>query len=618
MGASVFTEAERRAWSPLERLTPSQWTERNRILPTSVAAEAGALRLARTPYITGILDAISEQTVEEIVCLKATQIGWSTATESLIGYWIDNDPGPILVVLDSEKTAKEVMCERIEPLIANTPSLQARLSPHAHDQTSIGAKFDSCNLYMAWAGSAGTLARRAIRYLICDEADKYPSNAGRESDPISLASERTSTYGYRRKVLIGSTPTLRSGNVWRAWESSGDRRRYHVPCPHCGSFQPLVFGQIKWPQLSIPDRAIAADTIEQQALAHYECCSCATPIKEHHKPKMLARGCWLSEGQAVDASGSVSGKRPRAKRVGFWINAIYSPWRSFSAIAAEFMRSQSDPTRLQNFRNSWLAEPWEEVIKTSTVEDFRKLLPGAPRAGIVPSWAVFILASADVQGDRLYWIVRAWGAEYKSQLITYGLAANFDDLRKQVLSAQFSLENGGTSRVHALFIDSGYRTDEVYQFAKSDERIKPLKGDNDTQPMLVSQSTAGKEWGVTLYKLNTQLLKDRLSVLRSESSRWLLNDSVSEEYLQHLASEQKQIVNGKERWQTKSDGLRNDYFDCEVYNVAGAEIARVDLLKPIEVMIEAPHAPTQREESVAPSRNTKSSYLGNTSGWLDR
>jgi phage terminase large subunit GpA-like protein len=606
----VFTESEKRAWFPPERLTPSEWTEKHRTLPATVAAEAGALRLARTPYIAGILDAIKEPGVEEIVCLKSTQIAWSTAIESLIGYFVDSDPGPILLVLDSEKTAKEVMEERLRPLIENTPAVSRHLSSYGHDQTLVSVKFDSCPLYMGWAGSPGTLARRAIRYLLCDEVDKYPSNAGREADPVSLASERTQTYGYRRKILLGSTPTVRTGTIWRAWEAAGDKRRYHVPCPHCGEYQFLVFGQIKYPALSISDKNLYADAIEQQALAHYECSACRTPIKEAQRPRMLAKGVWLSEGQSIDREGKIAGKRPRAKRVGFWINSLYSPWRSFSAIAAEHRRSLNDPGRLQNFRNSWLAEVWEEVVKSASVEDYRRLLDGAPKAGIVPSWASYLIASADVQKDRFYWIVRAWGAGYRSQLISHGLAFTFDELRRLALDSQFALATGQTARPQALFIDAGYRTDEVYQFAQSDDRIKPVKGANDAQSMLVKYSPEAQKWGIALFMLNTQLLKDRLSVLRNETGRWMLNDKVDDEYLQHLASEHKTLVKGQEKWDTKSVGAANHYLDCEVYQIAGAEISRVDLLQS-----EAPSAPPTTMPPTV-DRPRVGAWLGNTNGWL--
>jgi phage terminase large subunit GpA-like protein len=153
-------------------------------------------------------------------------------------------------------------------------------------------------------------------------------------------------------------------------------------------------------------------------------------------------------------------------------------------------------------------------------------------------------------------------------------------------------------------------------------------GDNDSQIMPVKASPAGNAYGITLYTLNTQLLKDRLAIFQQDKERWSLNDSVEEAYLQHLAAEQKQIVNGKARWEPKSAGTPNHYFDCEVYQLAAAEILRVDLLQAPAPVEHKPLTPTK--SSVTPAteieelrfreanRQKSNSYLGNTSQWLSR
>lgn len=572
MGA-ILTEAESVALRPLEKLTSSQWAEKFRVLPDKTNAESGPLNLNRTPYTRGISDCAHEPGVEEIVFVKPTQVGGSTTVETFIGYAIDRDPGPMLHVLPNEEAARKVVKQRIRPLITTEP-LKSHLSGESHDNTLVSIEFDTCPYFIAWAGSPAALASSAIRYVIFDEVDKYPRSTGKEADPISLGMERTRTFGYRRKVFIISTPTVRSGAIWRAWEAAGDKRRFHCPCPHCGKFQFLVFGQIKWPKQPNLSHIAAADAIEQQGLATYECIHCRQAILNSDRLKMIARGVWLSETQTIDHRGVISGERPRAKRVGFWINAIYSPWLSFSNVAAEFLRSLADPLKMQNFKNSWLAEVFEDVVKTSSVDDFRKLLVGAPKAMIVPRWAEYLVASADVQADRIYFAVRAWGGGYRSRLITYGIASTFAELRQRTLETPFQVEGGESGFPHLLTIDARHRTVEVYEFATTHERIRAVMGGNDEKKMLVTRSTAGDKWGISLHLLNTQLLKDRLSILRG-SKRWELNDAVEEDYLTQLASEHKILVAGVEMWVPKTKGQPNHRLDVEVYSLAGAEILEV-------------------------------------------
>jgi len=646
----VFSDAERMAWAKPRKLRPSEWAEKNRVIPSANAAEPGRLRLSRTPYIRGVMDATDEPGIEEVIFVAGTQVGKSTCTESLIGKWVDDDPGPIMLVLDTEKSAGEVTEERIRPLVAAEP-LASHLSEKPKDNKLNSIKFDTCMLYLAWARSPGSLARRAVRRVIFDEVDKFPTASAREADPISLGIERTATYGYRRTVFMASTPTVRTGLIWRAMEAAGDRRRFWVPCPHCGEYQVLSFAQVKFPPCGEPsggvssasfDRNLHADRIETQGLAHYECAHCRKAIVESQRLAMVVRGVWLSDGhQTIDTNGVIQGKSPRAKRVAFWLSgsSLYSPWRTFSAVAAAFLRSLGDPGKLQNFRNAWLAEVFEETIKSHSVKEFRELLVDAPRPMLVPRWAEYIIAAADVQKDRIYWNVRAWGADYFSKLITYGIALSFEELARATLGTQFPLETpaASTSQAHLLVCDTRYRRDEVYQLAKTDQRIRPVMGGNDKQAMLVKFSAAGRQWGIPLYLLNTQLLKDRLSVLRSDGgaaggsrglgARWQLNSAVEEQYLQHLAAEHKVLIKGEWVWMPKTAGAANHWGDCEVYQVAGAEIARVDLLTSTHPETTVDAAVMQNAATAASTPGAMSdrrderprgNWLGKTKGWLDK
>ena len=71
-------------------------------------------------------------------------------------------------------------------------------------------QFDGMYLALSGANSPASLSSRPIRFLLLDEVDKYPANAGKEADPISLARERTKTFS-NKKIAMVSTPTLTDG-----------------------------------------------------------------------------------------------------------------------------------------------------------------------------------------------------------------------------------------------------------------------------------------------------------------------------------------------------------------------------------------------------------------------
>lgn len=563
--------AWRGAWSPPEKLLPSQWAERHRVLPAGVSAEPGRWSNNRTPYAVGIMDAVTEPGVEMITVCSGTQVGKSELLRNLLAYWIDVDPGPCLIVMPDEKSAKETIEERIKPMLYASPRLRRHVSERSWDTKQSSIKLDTMSIYVGWAGSPQSLASRPCRYVLFDEVDKYPAFSGSEADPISLGIERTTTYGHRRRVLMVSTPTTREGAVWKSMEAAGDLRHYEVPCPHCGKAQRLTWPQVRWPKADEGDKFKIADAIESGRLAWYECVECKEQIHDQHKPKMLDAGVWRGSGRPT-------------KHIAFHLSGIYSPWRSFSQIAAEFIRCKGDPARTMNFRNSWLAEPFEEVatkVRPSAVRE-KAQAKGCPKPRHVPAWAAVLLATADTQKDHFYWTIRAWGAGLRSQLIHMGIAYTFDELARETLLTPIPGDRGMVTPT-ALLIDSGgNRTDEVYEFAAKDpERIIPTKG--SAMPLKAPWHTfkVGTV-GILARMVDPGFYKDTLSRLINDPDpqRWMPHDAVLEDYCLQMASEHKifDAKSGRLMWTTVTTSAANHWWDCEVLQCAGADMAGVAAL----------------------------------------
>ncbi|NIP84521.1 MAG: hypothetical protein GTO03_02770, partial [Planctomycetales bacterium] len=161
------------------------------------------------------------------------------------------------------------------------------------------------------------------------------------------------------RIVAVSTPSVPEAAAWQAWLQS-DRRHYHVPCPHCGTYQVLRFDRIKWPPDAGPDEILAGD------LATYQCAECGETIAEQQRFWMIRRGVWIPETQKpaeklplddreiVTAAGrmrnrwrpALAGQAPVTRQRGYRVWSVHSPWRSFSAIAARFLRSREDPEQM--------------------------------------------------------------------------------------------------------------------------------------------------------------------------------------------------------------------------------------------------------------------------------
>lgn len=589
MTLALEIESDRKQACKLpDKLTPSKWAAQKRILSSKAgSAEPGPWNPDRTPYAVEPMDAICEP-IEQLVLMWCTQVGKSTLIENIIGYWVEEDPGPTLMVMPTESSVKETLEERIKPLIESTLADHAR--PDRVLQT--GIEFDTMRVHFGWSGSPNSLARRPCRNVVFDEVDKFVPFAGREADPISLGEQRVTTYLHRARIVKVGTPTTREGNICRAWDLCGDKRRYYVPCSHCGVFQLLAFQQIRWPKFEGLDKPQLADKIIREDLAHYECSSCHQAIKYWHKPKMLRAGKWLSENQTIDVDGTIHGERPQAKRVGYHLSALYSPWLNWSKIAAQFILADGDPGATMNFRNSWLAEPFEVQVskrEPSVIREKSEHARTLGRAGekfVVPSWSVIVLATCDVQKDHCIWDVSTWGYELKSKRIAIGISATLDEVYRNVFSPDvpFVSEQGGVVHVANLIVDSGFRKDEVTEFARRDPiRVHIAKG-LSTYFGPIAEQKIEKASGVVVWNINTMQSKDTLDRLigDDDTDRWQVYPGIGDEFCLQMASEHK-VLNPQTRqleWKTKTSGAANHRWDCEAMATAVATAMGAAMPKP--------------------------------------
>ena len=87
-----------RAWRPPPILTVSQWADQTRRLSPEASAEPGRWYTARAEYMRGVMDAVSDPTVRQVVVMSAAQVGKTEVLLNMIGFQFDQDPAPILVV----------------------------------------------------------------------------------------------------------------------------------------------------------------------------------------------------------------------------------------------------------------------------------------------------------------------------------------------------------------------------------------------------------------------------------------------------------------------------------------------------------------------------------------
>lgn len=591
---------------PPEDMSVSEWAEKYRILDARSSDSPGPWRNDKTPYLVGIMDEMCNFETEETVFVKPTQVGGTEALLNMMGWVIQQDPSPAMIVYPSDELGGSIVTNRIQPMIEASEPLRERYKGNESSKGEL--QFDGMYITTVGSNSPSQLASRPIRFLFLDEVDKFPGASKKEADPISLARERTKTFR-NRKIYMTSTPTLKTGHIWEALERADQVRHYFVPCPHCGEYIELKFKQLKFPPddsgMSYEDRA---------EFAFYVCQECGAVITDQHKPNMLRYGEWRTIEEKT--------KFPRS--VAFWINTLYSPFVRFSEIAREFLKSKDDPEAFQNFTNSWLAEPWEDTkLKTNadTVLERQTDLPEFT----VPAWAKLLTAGVDVQETSIYWTIRAWGKYLTSQNIAHGQALSFQDVTR-IMNLQYIREAAdGTPEepmvVALALIDSGDNTDAVYDFcADNSEWALPSKGASHPMETHFRVSHVNrvdsKAYGMSLVIIDTGKYKDMIAgrMLKKNGAgngSWMVYQGCDLEYAEQVTSEHK--VNERsgqrvtQKWVLKKSHADNHFLDCEVYAMAAADMLGARTFHLSEIKVEPrKEAPPTPEES----------WIGRSEGWL--
>lgn len=557
---------------PPPQLTVSEWADQFRRLSSVASAEPGPWRTDRAPYQREILDSVSDPEVEEVVVMSSAQVGKTEIINNAVGFFIDLDPAPILVVQPTLEMAEAWSKDRLSPMLAESPSLARKIPPtktRSSDNTIRHKAFPGGHITVSGANSPASLASRPIRVVVQDEIDRFPASAGSEGDPCFLADKRTNTFWNRVKLKV-STPTVKGlSRIAKAYDES-DQRQFYVPCPHCGHYQTLRWANVRW-ENSDPETAVFVCSDRESEEEGAPDRGCGAVIEEGDKADMLAAGEWRA-------------RYPKRRIRGYHLNSLYSPWRRWSEVVAEFLRSKDVPELLQVFVNTELGETWEEGGERLDAD----ALIARPRwssEAQVPMGVGMLTAGVDVQGDRLELLVLGWGAGQQQWTIAHDRILG-DPAKDEVwrdldalLFARYRHESGVDLRISAACIDSGgHHTEQVYRFVRPRQRrrIYAIKGmDGEGRPLVSRPKRIRGTRKVTPLTVGTVTAKDliysRLQIRQPGPGYIAFGEDLDEEFFQQLTAERaitKWSHGRPRRAYVKDPSLRNEALDLFVYAYA--------------------------------------------------
>ena len=580
-GAATYWEGFAEGLKPDPVLTVSEWADSHRFLSQRASAEPGRWDTSRTPYLREVMDRLSSSDpTTRVVFMKGAQIGGTEAGNNWIAYQIDCSPGPFLSVAPTLDMAKRNSRTRMDPMIEECPRLRNKVrDPKARDSgnSMLQKLYPGGVLVLAGANSASGLRSMPAKFLFADELDAWPENLDGEGSALDLAEARTRTFS-RRKVFIVSTPTIANRSAIEREFLAGSMRFYHVPCVHCGAFQKLRWQQLKW----VDDDP---DTVR------YVCEHCGGHMQEHHKPRMLEAGQWIAEND--ESNGTES----------YHLSTLYSPlgWYSWKECVQSYLRARKSENAMKVFTNTILGEVWNEAGEAPEWEDLYNRRENYP-IGQVPEAGCVLVMGVDVQQDYLAYEVVAYAPTLESWSIDHGNIpgdtaddAVWQELTKQV-GATYKTEDGYRMAIRMCAVDTGYRTQEVYRWVKSQPptRVIAIKG-RDNQAVIVGQpSTAEIGQKGRKIKSGLKIWPIGVSVAKSELYGWLRRKArtdadelphgwchfpqYDQEYFKQLTAETltQKTVRGYPKYVWEKTRDRNEMLDVRCYARACAQMLGCD------------------------------------------
>ena len=169
---------------PPEDITVSEWAEKSRMLDSTTSAIPGLWSNKTTPYLIGIMDEFNNYLTEEIIFCKPTQVGGTEAMLNMIGYIVEQNPSPTMIVYPTDKIAQWTSRNRVQKMVKLAPELDKKYDDNSE---LLELQFDGMFISLVGSNSPSGLASKPIKYLFLDEVDKYPGASKKEADPIKLS-----------------------------------------------------------------------------------------------------------------------------------------------------------------------------------------------------------------------------------------------------------------------------------------------------------------------------------------------------------------------------------------------------------------------------------------------
>lgn len=365
---------------------PSDWTEKNIILPDSTTRYPGPFKYRLTPYCREIVNlAHADSPVRYVAVMKSSQCGVTAGVViPIICYTIDQDPDPILFTAADKIMAGRTIKERLDPILWAS-KLDHRIRPNAIKKqnrrtgdTEFSKEYAGGTLTAAGTSNPDTFRFYSAKKVLADDFDTAPLEVGKEGDITKLMQNRQKMYGDSALTFYISTPTItQTSQIYKQY-IRGTMKKWHWACPDCGEYFPVEF------RVEMPDGTFAGimyelddekELIPESIYYRTQCCG-KGKLYYKDKHQLNSTGCFIA-----------TNPKPEKFFESYSLNDLVIPpgFDTWETVVKEWIEAnpkgqKANIIKLKAFFNQRLGLPFEETGEapksTELMENVREYLPG--------------------------------------------------------------------------------------------------------------------------------------------------------------------------------------------------------------------------------------------------
>jgi hypothetical protein len=570
--------------------TMVEWADSRLKIPSS--ARYPVFVPNESPWILEPMRALCDPAVRRVDVRAPASAAKSLIGEIFVAYVIDNAPGALYYVCQKDEASKDVMEDRIIPMLESNRFLSDKLPTDPNKRRITKINFPTMPLYALGANYNNAQAKR-IRYLIMDEPHCYEPG-------LMVAFEKRCEGVRGAKILTLSTGSIKDDESDIAY-NEGTCEEWEVPCPHCGIFQRMTDTRDRLRSERTAETCDEGGNIVWSKLlptVRYNCEACGKdwPTDSDFRKSQAQKGRYTPTNLNA----------PQSHR-SFHVEGAAIHWIDLAGLVKEkltasYASRMGNITLLKDYMQKRRAMPWDESPPDDEAKDSERMkgayfLKSAVETGEL---ARFLLVDNQAgraskgEGAHRWYVCRSFG-ETESKLIDCGRIVSWEEIEELRISlgvtpARTLVDMAwDTQNVQAICVRYGWQglwgdNSKKKSFPHYEQQMTPQGPQRIVRQYPFSSVNIGHVglgvggvqrqaryffWAGAAIKNQFHRLKDGLSLYR-----WTCPQDTPKEYFEHLKNEHKRLEvdnAGNKSWIWYNPPKKpNHLLDCDQMSLVAA------------------------------------------------